>query len=201
MATGKKCKRCNQWKNLDKFHVCRKTSDGLNPWCKLCFKKYYRLRRPSHRQLVLERYKREARKYSALKRRPPNHPKVIAARRRRESPYLYPTDKQLAVELERYDRPLHPAERKFLEGFRLVFRDKHGYPPPVLKQIEFIESLEIGPDIIGPPPNHTNPHREPEEPVGRPAEEPPEAPAEEEPEMVPDHMRPGDSINWSKILK
>lgn len=36
----KKCRRCNETKNLSEFHKAKTTKDGHAGWCKSCVKQY-----------------------------------------------------------------------------------------------------------------------------------------------------------------
>jgi len=51
---GKRCKRCNVEKEIDKFRSCKANKDGLNSWCKECKKEYSKAKNNNRVQMDLD---------------------------------------------------------------------------------------------------------------------------------------------------
>ncbi len=70
-AGAKLCVRCEEIRPLSEFHVAARTRDGLQSWCKACYREVRRERYSANREHELERNRRWATAHpSPLKTRP-----------------------------------------------------------------------------------------------------------------------------------
>jgi hypothetical protein len=58
----KECSKCNVGKPLSEFYKFKLAKDGLQSYCKECFKKYYKKYYPNNKDEVRERNKKRYKK-------------------------------------------------------------------------------------------------------------------------------------------